>query len=155
MINLNTPNILPIKSIIFYKLAQIIPLSFLLFILFGKKLFFIPFFFIVFIVLPGCILIYLKLKFINFIVENDKITINSGILIKRSKSIPFNQVQNVDIVRGLLHRVFGLCRVNIWTSSVGQIQFHEKKTIRRPDCTLDINATDGEWLKNFILSKHS
>lgn len=158
MVELNKTNKLPskLKWYILVRLILIIFVpSFLLYLLnkdLGKSIFVFLFFFPV---LPAFLYFWLYYNILNFVVDNDKITINSGILIKRSKSIPFNQVQNVDIVRGLLQRIFGLCKVNIWTSSVGQIRFHEKETIRRPDGILDIYATDGEWLKNFILNKHS
>jgi len=155
---LNKSNKLPpkLKWYILVKLLLIIFVpSFVLYMIntdLGKSFFIFLFFFPV---LPVFLYLWLYYSVFSFVVENDKITMNSGIIIKRSKSIPFNQVQNVDIVRGLLQRVFGLCRVNIWTSSVGQIQFSKKEATRRPDGTLDINAPDGEWLKNFILTKHS
>lgn len=158
MIEPNKPNKLPskIKWYILVKLILILLLMSFPFYLLNKELGRTILMFLLFF--PGLLVfVYLWLYYnlLTFIVENEKITINSGIIIKRSKSIPFNQVQNVDIVRGLLHRLFGLCKINIWTSSVGQIQFSKKEATRRPDGTLDINTSDGKWLKNFILSKHS
>ena len=155
MISLNSSNKLPIKNIMFYILAEIIPLSFLAILLLGKRGFFFSLLFIIFIILPGCILIYLKFKFINFIVEDDKITINSGIIFKRSKSIPFDKIQNVENIKGILLRLFGISKVNIWTSSPEQIQVYKKETIYKPAGSLMLTVADGEWLNNFILSKHS
>ena len=156
MIESNKPNKLPSKFKL-YILVKLILLLLLMsspFFLFNKKVGGTVFMFLLFF--PGLfafVYLWLYYHLLTFIVENDKITINSGVIIKHSKSIPFNQVQNVDIAKGLLHRLFGLCKVNIWTSSVGQIQFYKKETTRRPDGTLDILSADGEWLKDFILSR--
>jgi uncharacterized membrane protein YdbT with pleckstrin-like domain len=94
-------------------------------------------------------------KFLSFVVENDKITINSGIIIKRSNSILFDKVQNVENVRGVLARLFGISKVSIWTSSPEQIRVYHKETIYKPAGRLELTITDGGWLKNFILGKHA
>ena len=44
-----------------------------------------------------------------------EIVIESGILSRNRRSIPFDRVQDVDIERGPLHRVFGLAKVRIET----------------------------------------
>ncbi len=154
MINLNSSNKLPIKNIMFYILTEIIPLSFLVILFLGKRGFFFSLLFIIFIILPGCILIYLKFKFINFIVENDKVTINSGIIFKRSRTVPFDKVQNIDNSRGLLRRIFGLSKISIWTASPGQIEVHNKVSTSQADQILILTTSDADWLQNFILSKH-
>jgi len=158
MIELGKQNKIPVKIkwyILTYILLLIL-LPSLLFSVFGKNFGVSLFSFLaIFVGLP--IFIYLSIYYsrLTFVVENDRITINSGIIIKRSKSIPFDKVQNVENVGGLLLRMFGLSRVNIWTSSPEQIQVHKKETTHKPDGRLELNTSDAEWLKNFILSKHS
>ncbi|HUV80994.1 MAG TPA: PH domain-containing protein [Patescibacteria group bacterium] len=150
MINLNTPNKLP-KQFKWYWLTKIFGLI-LLASLFWHSLFWIL---IIFIGLPFTLYLFLFYNAFSFIVEDNKITINSGIIIKKSKSIPFTIIQNVDNVQGILHRVFGLSKVNIWTSSPEQITAHKGSTTHKPDGSLDLFVKDSDWLKNFILSKHS
>lgn len=162
MINFNTPNKLPSK-IRWYWLTKIIILIFLISFLFSlpfslinknilSTLFKILIIFIGFPVFSYLLLYYNSL---TFVVENTKITINSGVIIKHSKSIPFNIIQNVENVRGILHRIFGISRVKIWTASPEQIQAYKGSTIHKPDGILDLSIEDGDWLKNFILEKHS
>jgi putative membrane protein len=45
----------------------------------------------------------------------EEIVIQSGILSRNRRSIPFDRVQDVDIERGPLHRLFGLAKVRIET----------------------------------------
>jgi uncharacterized membrane protein YdbT with pleckstrin-like domain len=120
-------------------------------------LLFFPVFLILVIFLGLPLFLYLLLFYnsFTFIAEENKITINSGVVVKRSKSIPFSIIQNVENVRGLLHRVFGLSRVDIWTSSPEQIKAYKGSTTHKPDGSLDLIVEDGEWLKNFILNKSS
>jgi len=108
------------------------------------------------IVFPGLpVFLYLLLYYnaFSFVIEENKITINSGVIIKKSRSIPFNAVQNVENVRGILRRMFGLSTVKIWTSSPEQIKVYKGTASHKPDATIELTIEDGEWLKNFILGK--
>lgn len=156
MINLNTPNKLPSK-IKWYWSTKIILIIFLLSlpILIINKDFWVFSFSVLFIFIGFPVIVFLLLyyHFLNFTVEENKITINSGIIIKRSESIPFENIQNVTNVRGIFHQLFGLSKINIWTASPDQIQAYKGSTINRPAGSLDLIVEDGDWLKNFILNK--
>jgi uncharacterized membrane protein YdbT with pleckstrin-like domain len=93
-------------------------------------------------------LIHFKTK--SFIVENDKITINKGVLTRTSKSIPFDRIQNVTCVSGLLMRLFGITKINIWTASHSQL---EDGTSIDPDGLLVLLKGDAEYLKNTITNR--
>lgn len=149
MINPNTPTQLPSK-VKLYWLTKIL-------LLLLPFLFFPPAFLIlvIFLGLPVSLYLLLYYNSFTFIIEDTKITINSGVVIKRSKSIPFNIIQNVENVRGIFHRIFGLSNVNIWTSSPEQIKAYKGSTVHKSDGSLDLLVDDGEWLKNFILAKRS
>lgn len=58
-------------------------------------------------------------KSITFLVRDEALTINKGILIKQSQTIPFNRVQNVDIYRGPLERRFKIATIFIQTAGWG------------------------------------
>lgn len=162
MINLNTPTKLPSK-IRWYWLTKIIILivlfSFIFslpFLFFSKSAFGDLFkFSLIFIGIPIFLYLLLYYNSFSFLVEDTKITINSGVVIKHSKSIPFNIIQNVENIRGILHRLFNISKVNIWTSSPEQIKAYRGSTAHKPDGSLDLLVEDGDWLKNFILGKRS
>jgi len=94
---------------------------------------------------------------IQFLVTDDKITIDSGIITQRSKTIPFQNVQNVDTVSGVLQQMFGISTLNIWTASPGQFGVAAKKgsenTLHDSDGRLWLDTQDAQWLKNFVASK--
>jgi len=158
VIRLNIPTKLPLigKWYILTKSTLVLLLPFFPLLLVDNTIVSILFlFYIIFIYLPVVTILFLDYKFFNFIVENDKIIINSGIIIKRSNSFLFDKVQNVEITRGALMRLFGISKVNIWTSSPEQIQVYQEKTVYRPAGGLILATADSEWLKNSILRKYS
>ena len=56
----------------------------------------------------------------EFRVGKDEIRIDSGILNRRHRSIPFDRIQDVDIVQGPLDRLLGLAEVRFETGGGGQ-----------------------------------
>jgi membrane protein YdbS with pleckstrin-like domain len=88
---------------------------------------------------------------ISYVVSEKTITINSGILVKRSKSIPFESIQNTTSNRGPMAMIFGISRINIWTASPAQIQIRNGNSENRPSGSLLLRKDDVEWLKEHIL----
>lgn len=152
---LNTALKMPNKVLLYY-LLRIVLLTFCLFIMFslpGIRIIrsAIIWFFIIFINIPVFIILFLKYINFSFIIKNDDITVKSGILIKKSKLIPFNRVQNVELKSDLLMRFLGLTRANVWTSSPAQIEIRNRKSEHTPDSAIILYAEDATWLQNFIL----
>ena len=110
---------------------------------------------IIFLGLPIYIYLWIDYNRTTFVVEDNKITLNWGIIEKYSKSVAFNNVQNITNARGILSQFLGLSKVNIWTSSPSQIEIRGKESENRPELFLQLEYSDGEWLKNFILDKRS
>jgi membrane protein YdbS with pleckstrin-like domain len=81
---------------------------------------------------------------VSYIVSENTMTINTGILIKRSQSIPFSNVQNVNNSRGLLAMIFGISRVNIWTASSAQIQINKGNSNNKPSGSLFFRRDEAE-----------
>ena len=107
----------------------------------------------IFVVAPFSIYFFIYYALFSFIVDESKLTINSGIIIRRSKSIPFTNIQNVDNVVGLWARLFGLTRVAVWTASASQIEIRNENSDNRPDGILLLKISEGNWLKDYILNK--
>ncbi|MFA6376526.1 MAG: PH domain-containing protein [Candidatus Paceibacterota bacterium] len=99
------------------------------------------------LVVIAYLIILLRFSFTSFIVTNNQITIATGIINRRFKSISFDQVQDVDITIGILKYLFGLGDINIWTASQSQTG----GSFPNPSATLVINSKDAKWLKDFIL----
>jgi uncharacterized membrane protein YdbT with pleckstrin-like domain len=91
------------------------------------------------------------IKFVNFIVTEDKIILNYGILIKHSSSVSLSSIQNIKKFRGLLMQMMDLSYIKIWTASPNQLRMRNESN--SPDIDIIFGKQDIEWIENFILSK--
>lgn len=112
---------------------------------------FIVFLFIV-IGIPVMIREWLYVNTFNFQLNDNGVIINSGIIFKKTKTIPYSSTQTINIGRGLLRKWMGIATVNIWTASPNQLNV---KTMNTPDGWVILSIEDAEWMSNFILSKKS
>lgn len=149
MIQLNQTEKLPTNKFILYVLLKIFLVLIIFYFIFSifKIQWFIVFISIFFV--PFIIYIYLYTNSVAFIINDDKITKKSGVIFKKSKIIPYSNIQSINIDYGLLRRLIGLATINIWTSSQNQID--SKGAV--PDGRLTLLKEDVEWISNFIASK--
>ena len=158
MINLNVVNQMP-QSVKLYYLVRILlllllPTLFLILIPSARNYWLSIFFTLIMIIgLPVYIVLLIDYVFFKFIIEENKMTVNSGLLIKHSKSIPFDRIQNIESIRGVLSQLFGLSTVKIWTASASQINIAKGSTENKPESSFILKTEDAEWLKNFIFDK--
>lgn len=103
--------------------------------------------------LPLSIYLFLENKSVSFIIDNSKIEITSGIVIKKSRSIPFNAIQNIEVQRRILANLLGVWVVVIWTSSPGQVNYRDRKDIRRPDGLLVLSKENAKALNDVIFTR--
>ncbi len=81
---------------------------------------------IVFLAILLLAFIWAKLKyhFYFFELREDGFRKESGVILKKYVTIPYNRIQNIDIYRGVLARILGLSNIHIQTagmsSSIGQ-----------------------------------
>ena len=107
------------------------------------------------LILPALVIALLTLNSIVFNVNENNITIKSGIFFKHSSSIPYSNIQNIDSASGPLRSLLHLCRLNIWTSSSAQVVIRNGRSENEPIGLLLLTREDADWLKNFILSKQT
>jgi uncharacterized membrane protein YdbT with pleckstrin-like domain len=112
--------------------------------------------FLFFVGIPLLFYIFLYIKNFSFVFDQEKITVNSGILIKRSKTISFKNIQSVETITGIVEKFFNISRLEIFTASPQQIfslEGQEKRAKHLPDVTLYLLIEDAQFLKDFILEK--
>ena len=121
MINLNIPHKMPKKVLSYYLLNFVVLIIFFLILLsilnaleVGAIL--IPGL-IFFVFIPAFFVLYLHYLNFSFIVKEDGIAIKSGILVKRSKLIPSNSIQNIELRSGILMRFLTKINSDFITSS--------------------------------------
>ena len=112
-------------------------------------------FLFVLIVLPLWLYRIVAFNRVSFTLTDGTLTINSGILIRRSNAIAFAQIQNISNTKGPLAAMFDLSELHVWTASPAQIRVQKNKTEHRPTGMLWLETTNAEWMKNFILEKRA
>jgi membrane protein YdbS with pleckstrin-like domain len=156
MIKVKEPSAFAIEAK-YYLLANLLMFIFFLSVAFslsGSSNFFKIFLAIAVILgLPFYIYIILLYRSWSFLVDENSITINSGIIVKKSKIIPFDKVQNISQKQGIIMGMFGITNFDIWTSSPSQININKGQTSNKPDGNLVLTTEDAEWLQRFMTSK--
>ena len=61
----------------------------------------------------GSILGWLSWRFTTFVIDDGEARVDSGILWKKSRRVPFERLQSVDIHEPLVARVFGLAELHL------------------------------------------
>ncbi|MEA1072782.1 PH domain-containing protein [Sphingomonas sp. LY160] len=98
--------------------------------------------------LYSLIALYLRWRRLEYRVGADELRIDSGLLSRTSRAIPFDRVTDVDLEQGPIHRLFGLARVRFETgASAGAAA---------EDGVLDtISLERAEALRDFIRARRT
>jgi uncharacterized membrane protein YdbT with pleckstrin-like domain len=143
-------------------------LTALVFVIFGSFFFFFMFAFALLVVGVGyaiSIPLYLILVIIfvesfarmaynnwSYEFRSEGVRVNRGIIFKRYSSIPYERVQNVDIHRGILARIFGYSTVMIHTagySGWGRGRYGSNAEGTLPAVEIDA----AEKIRDFLMKK--
>lgn len=95
--------------------------------------------------------VWLQFSYKSFQVNASNFTYNTGIIMRSSKTVPFENVQNVDVTSGILQRMMGLAIVRMWTASPGQV--FDMKHAPRPDLSILLLAADANHIRERALKK--
>lgn len=96
--------------------------------------------------------IYARMSYTRWFYEftKDNLKLERGIIWKRYSNIPYERVQNVDITRGIIARLYGFSSVNIQTagySYTGRGMPHSEGYIPA------VNMNEAEKIRNFLMKK--
>lgn len=106
-------------------------------------------FFVVIAGLLGLITAYAAYRSFRYKIENNSLSLVSGIIGRRKVSLPFSQIQNVDLEQHLAHRIFGLVNVVIMTR--GHSDPKHTKIENNEVIIPSISMEEGEKLHGFLL----
>ena len=67
--------------------------------------------------IPLAIYEFIRYFTTSYALKDDQIVVRQGILFRSERHIPYERIQNVDLVQNLVHRVFGVAEVRIETAS--------------------------------------
>lgn len=103
--------------------------------------------------IPIILYIYLSFKNFSYKIEDGQITIREGIILKGSKTIFFNNIQNIETYRGIMSRFFGLTKISFWTSSPSQIEIVRGNSNNNPDICFYLKKEDTKNILEIINKK--
>ncbi len=100
--------------------------------------------------IPAYAFIVLVYNHWSYIINDNDITINSGIIFKKSKTISLKAIQNINQKRGPIMRLFDIVSVEIWTASVSQMNVTSGKTMNSPDGVIMIGEEEAKELQEYV-----
>lgn len=91
-----------------------------------------------------------------FTIDDDEVRVEHGIIHKRLVSVPFQQIQNVNITRTLIDRLLGIARLEI--ESAGATNVHQREIVggtrsRAEGFLPGVSLDDARLLHDIILQK--
>lgn len=93
-------------------------------------------------------------KIFSYTVFTDHITIHSGVIFQETKTVNFNDIENVSSLSGPLIALFGLRTLKGFTSSPGQLVVSGSKngttTTYRPDINIILDAQTAAELMQLM-----
>lgn len=101
------------------------------------------------------IMVLLDVKNRSFSIHRDHLVTNSGVFRKNSKSIIYNQIQNINCASSPISRIFNLSSVQIWTASPSQTHLYKKKLENEPEAAFLLKKDQAYWLRDFITENTS
>lgn len=91
-----------------------------------------------------------------FMIDEDELRVEHGIIHKKQVSVPFQQIQNVNITRTLIDRLLGIARLEI--ESAGATNVHQREIVggtrsRAEGYLPGVSLDDARLLHDIILQK--
>jgi len=88
----------------------------------------------------------------DFVFDNEKGTISSGVFSRKTTIIYYNRIQNINLSQGIVDRLFDMNNVSIETAAAGEINAKGIKAKQAPS-VVGISSSDAQKLKDFLLEK--
>ncbi|MGH8230248.1 MAG: PH domain-containing protein [Steroidobacteraceae bacterium] len=108
----------------------------------GNALFIVVYLYAALLVLRALV----NYRYLSFLITDKSILIESGLLVRSSRSFRFDRIQDTQTRQGPLRSLLGLKSVAIWTGSPDQWTGKSKQ----PDGQLLLTAADADWLRDYL-----
>lgn len=100
--------------------------------------------------LPAYGFIVLVFNHWSYLIKDNDITINSGIIFKKSKTIALNAILNVTQKQGPLMSLFGITNLGLWTASPSQLNIKNANSINSPEGVIYLSNEEAKELQEYI-----
>jgi len=98
--------------------------------------------------------VYARMSYNRWFYEfaDNQLRLERGIIWKRYSNVPYERVQNVDITRGIIARIFGFSTVNIQTAG---FSYSPNKTATSEGYIPAVPVEEAENIREFLMKKIS
>ncbi len=122
----------------------------------GAMTFFISIFLMAAIIML-IIEVYVNMAYNRWFYEFTKegLKIERGVIWKKYSNIPYERVQNVDVTRGIIARIFGFSTLNIQTAGYGGMMYRRGfgGMAQSEGYIPAVSITDAEKIRDFLMKK--
>lgn len=66
---------------------------------------------------PAIVLSIVRYFTLRYRISDGELVVNEGLLFRRTRTVPIERIQNIDLVQGVLHRLFKVAEVRVETAS--------------------------------------
>ena len=157
MLPINTPIKMPagFKALILVRCLVLLVLPTCVFLIIGINLVILAYFIclIGFFCVFWYILSYLEYMNYSVVIGTDNVTINSGIIIKQSKTLNFSSIQTVDVINNPWLAMFGVKLIRLWSSSPQQLNIKSGTSQNYPEAVFYLTGPDAAEFKALLTSK--
>ncbi len=110
---------------------------------------------IIFILFLILVEVYARLsyRFFKYEFTEDQLRVEKGIVWKKYSNIPYQRIQNVDIARGIIARIFGFSSVNLQTA--GYSMPANGRGMHSEGYLPAVSIDEAEKIREFIIKKIS
>jgi len=100
---------------------------------------------------------YAHLAYNRFFYEftDTELKLERGVIWKKYSNIPYERVQNVDVTRGILARIFGFSTVNIQTAGYGGVYGRRGFGAQSEGYLPAVSIKAAEKIREFVMKKVS
>jgi putative membrane protein len=96
----------------------------------------------------------LSYRFWGYEFTKNELKIEKGIIWKTYKSIPYGRIQNIDIKRGIIARIFGFSTIEIQTAGYSAIQSNGRAYGTHSEGYLPaVSIEDSEKIRSLIIKR--
>jgi putative membrane protein len=121
---------------------------------FGILAFVGAYLFVYILIIIGVAEIYARMAYNRWFYEftPDQLRFERGIIWKKYTNIPYERIQNVDITRGIIARIFGFSTVNIQTAGA---TYMPNKAAWAEGYLPGVSIEEAEHIREFVVKKVS
>jgi len=109
--------------------------------------------------IPSIAIAVIRYFTVRYRIFNGELVVNEGLFFRRTRTVPVERIQNIDLVQGVLHRIFNVAEVRVETASgtkpeavlsvlsLSQVQLLRRNVFQQKSNDLHNNASNPATIR--------